>query len=204
MKNSYEIFADVSKWLFFILTGLALSNAVGGIFNYKSFSLEMIVAILLLIGFILTAIRFSFGFVSAIDEEVGRRDKNLVRLLIDLHFYLLNAVFFVVIAKNIYESNHYWFYVSFCLMLFIDVVWIVYDHFIKEINLSGARLKDKARLQFIASDILMIAVLMSFLFFWINDRVILEAVQSIVFVGLSVFAVIWDYSANKKYYEKRK
>ena len=194
----------MSKWLFFILTGLALSNAVGGIFNYKSFSLEMIVAILLLIGFILTAIRFSFGFVSAIDEEVGRRDKNLVRLLIDLHFYLLNAVFFVVIAKNIYESNHYWFYVSFCLMLFIDVVWIVYDHFIKEINLSGARLKDKARLQFIASDILMIAVLMSFLFFWINDRVILEAVQSIVFVGLSVFAVIWDYSANKKYYEKRK
>lgn len=193
-ETNCKILKEASKWLYFIVTGLAISTGIE-VIVLKCNALH---SKLLFAALVLTMIRFSFGFMGAIFKGVECKTESQFRsLIVDLHFYLTNAIFYIIVANNVYDVGKYsiWFIVLLC----IDVLWIATGHFGAGINLK----KDAVKQQFVISDLIFAIIL--FVVWNVLPNIIVHelgvnVVQSIVIFVCSIILAGWDYIANEDYY----
>lgn len=194
---------EASKWLYFILAGLAIGKGIEPIVGqWTGNVIDFLSYVFLYIGFLLTLIRFSFGFMGSIYENVNNiKSEYFNPLIVDLHFYVLNGICLIIIASNIGRIR--WFVFWFIMMLLVDVFWIAYDHFYsKEVNVLGNCKHDKAKKQYLISDIcFFLLLLIVFLATFLINELDLRLTFSILFLLVSVGLTFWDYYINRSYYE---
>lgn len=191
---------ETSKWLYFIIVGLSVAIAIETI---KEQEINMI-NFLLFFSLIVTLIRFSFGFTGAIFDKNENHFGPYKTLIINLHFYIANAILFIAIAINISDIDR--FILWFSIMLFVDIIWILSTLFpnIKEI------LNNKTKIQFLLSNIILFTIFSFCYFFlnwiydlynYINESELLSIKALLIFISCMV-AAVWDYISNEEYYKK--
>jgi len=188
---------EISKWVYFIIAGLAMTIGLQAVvFNTSA------VAILLYVALVLTLLRFTFGYTGNIlNEQKGNKPKPFGYLVLDIHFYLVNALLFVIIAYNLDSIMR--FTLSYVGMLIIDIIWILYDHYQSYLKFK----KDVVRKQFIYSDLVMgfvfllnlTVIPLIFMVFTIERH--LPIFQAIILLATCLGAAVWDYRFNEEYYK---
>ena len=192
-KNTFESSINALKTVYYVIIGLAITEALkrtftqGGLFVGKEvFGLNRI---LLVLAFILTICRFVHGA----SIHLGKFSEKSHKPLLDFAGFIFQGILFYIMALAL--SKQPWFLITFIIMLFFDTVWLLILKIGKIIVFTSTEK------QWLRSDIIMMLLFVVLLFVANFIDKTLSSLFSMLYVFMTaLLATYFDYKRNWNFY----